>query len=785
VLVVGRGDRIDDHQLFAREDASLGLYRRSPGARRLARATPPFGAFVPEGAFAREAAGIRAGASRAAARSRGEHVKLATLHEHVVERYLPPSVVVNADNDVVHYSQRASAYVRFPGGEPTHNVLKLVREPLRSPLRRALVQVRRAGTAWHSPPLDVRSDHGLRRIVLHVEPLAEDESGGLLVVIFDERLGRQRDSLTPAHEIIAIDAIARLEDELERANARIRSLLAGTDNGQYDLPLSNESLQRANDELRFILEELEGSREELQAANEELITLDAENRRKIEELAELSGDLKHLLESTGVATLLLDRELRIVRFTPQLSELFNVTLLDRGRPLSDLTHGLDYGGLEADLERVLQDLAPLDHEVEGRNGRWYLTRMLPYRTAAGGVDGVVLTLIDITDRKHVEEKLRDADRRKDEFLALLAHELRNPLAPITTGIEILSRVGSDPRMVGQITATMARQSRTLVRLVDDLLDVSRITGGRLRLSKAPTSIGDVVRDAVAAVRSIIERAGHELIVSVPDEDIVVNADATRLAQVLGNLLNNAARYTPKHGRIELRAARERGEAVVTVADNGVGMSEDIRARVFDMFFQGNDPRLVRNAGLGIGLTLARSLVEMHGGSISVESPGPDCGSVFTVRLPVAVAGDLPAAASAPADAEAVGGHRVLIVDDNADAAETLRMLVSTFGDNDVRTAFSGPDALAKSVDMHPDIVLLDLKMPGMDGFEVARRLRAQPGGGDMTIVAVTGWGQDEHKRRTREAGFDSHLTKPADRAELEAVLAGTLGTKEPPASYAS
>jgi CheY-like chemotaxis protein len=323
-----------------------------------------------------------------------------------------------------------------------------------------------------------------------------------------------------------------------------------------------------------------------------------------------------------------------------------------------------------------------------------------------------------------------------------------------------------------------------VRLVDDLLDVSRITGGRLRLTRAPTKIADVVRDAVAAVRPVVDRLEHELNVSVPEEPIVVDADATRLAQVLGNLLNNAARYTPRRGQIALRVARDGDDAVITVADNGVGMSDDIRGRVFDMFFQGNDPRVVRNAGLGIGLTLARSLVEMHGGSIAVTSEGLDRGSTFTVRLPVCPAGELPAGTDTAAQ-ENVGGHRVLIVDDNADAAETLRMLVNTFGDNEVRTAFSGADALAASVDMHPDIVLLDLKMPGMDGFEVARRLRAQPGGTDMTIVAVTGWGQEEHKRRTREAGFDKHLTKPADRAELEAVLAASHRTRPGPHVHAS
>jgi CheY-like chemotaxis protein len=253
---------------------------------------------------------------------------------------------------------------------------------------------------------------------------------------------------------------------------------------------------------------------------------------------------------------------------------------------------------------------------------------------------------------------------------------------------------------------------------------------------------------------------------------VLKADAARLTQVLANLLNNAARYTPNSGLIELTAQREGDQAVIKVKDNGYGIPPQNVPHVFEMFYQGDDPRTARQSGLGIGLTLAKSLMEMHGGTIVAESGGIDRGSVFTLRLPIPA--EVPAAVAAPqARTAAISGHRVLIVDDNADAARTLESLIHTLGDNDVHVELSGAAALAMVVDFRPDVVIVDLKMPEMDGYEVARRMRAQPGGNDILLVALTGWALDEHKRRSQAAGFDHHLTKPADRESLEALLAGS------------
>jgi two-component system CheB/CheR fusion protein len=505
------------------------------------------------------------------------------------------------------------------------------------------------------------------------------------------------------------------------------------------------------------------------AIPDDLGKLELDSTRRVDELGQLSEVLRDLLQSTGIATLFVDRALNVARFTPQLGELFDVRNDDIGRPVSNVAARLDFADLMDDARRALDQQATVDREVCSTAGRWYLTRMLPYRTPSDRVAGAVLTFIDITDRKRAEQDLREANRRKDEFLALLAHELRNPLAPIVTGIELLRQAKNEPQLLEQVTATMGRQARQLVRLVDDLLDLSRVSGGRLRLRKSRVPLRDVVRDAVASVRPIMERQRHELRVSVSEEPVELDADGARLTQVFANLLNNAARYTPEGGRVAIEAVREGREAVVTVSDNGIGIPRPILPRIFEMFYQGDEGRLTRG-GLGIGLTLARSLAEMHGGTITVSSDGANRGSKFEVRLPVA---ERPAEVEAKEPqriCETLGGHRVLIVDDNTDAARTLGMLVETLGRNEVHVAYNGDDALRIAQERRPDIVLLDLKMPGMDGYEVARRLRSESWGRDLTLVALTGWALEDHRRRSREAGFDRHLTKPADMPALAAVL---------------
>jgi two-component system, sensor histidine kinase len=364
------------------------------------------------------------------------------------------------------------------------------------------------------------------------------------------------------------------------------------------------------------------------------------------------------------------------------------------------------------------------------------------------------------------EQLRDADRRKDEFLATLAHELRNPLAPLRNALEILRLRGDDPQVASKARDLMQRQLTQMVRLVDDLLDVSRITTGKLEVRKETVLLQNVIRNAVETARPFIDTQRHALDVRLPPEPLEIDADSTRLAQVFSNLLNNAAKYTQPGGRIELEAEREHGNAVVRVRDNGIGIEPKILPQIFDMFVQADRSLERTQAGLGVGLTLARRLVELHGGTLSAASDGPGRGSIFTVTVPLT---ERQARPEAPLAARSDSGqrHRVLLADDNVDFVTTLAMLLSA-GGHDVRVAHDGAQALEVARDFNPEFAFLDIGMPKVNGYEVARRLRDQAA--RCVLVAVTGWGQEDDRRRARDAGFDRHLVKPVDPDQIEAIL---------------
>lgn len=371
------------------------------------------------------------------------------------------------------------------------------------------------------------------------------------------------------------------------------------------------------------------------------------------------------------------------------------------------------------------------------------------------------------------QALRDADRRKDEFLATLAHELRNPLAPIRNALQILKMPRVDAATVGRSRDMMERQVHQLVRLVDDLLDVSRVMRGKIELRKEQVELATVVARAVETVQPLIDAQGHELAVGLPPESLPLDADPVRLAQVVGNLLTNAAKYTEPNGHIWMTARREDGQAVLRVRDDGIGIAPDVLPHVFDLFVQVDHAAARSQGGLGIGLTLVKNLVEMHGGAVEARSAGLGKGSEFVVRLPL-VAGER-RQADEPADGGAQeqvrsSGHRLLVVDDNEDAADSLAMLLSLQG-HEVRVAHDGPAALALAPAYRPDMVFLDIGMPGMDGYEVARRLRKTPGLEATVLAALTGWGQQEDRRRTADAGFDHHLVKPPEPNAVGDILA--------------
>lgn len=366
-------------------------------------------------------------------------------------------------------------------------------------------------------------------------------------------------------------------------------------------------------------------------------------------------------------------------------------------------------------------------------------------------------------------ELREADRRKDEFLATLAHELRNPLAPIRNGLHIMRLSGDNMAAVEQVRAMMERQLSQMVRLVDDLLDVSRINGGKLDLRKEPVDIAVVVNNAVETSRPLIEAGDHELTIDIPPTPVVVDADVTRLGQVFANLLNNSAKYSDPGSKIQLTAETLDAEVVVSVKDTGVGIPATMLPKIFDIFTQVDRSLEKSQGGLGIGLTLVKRLVEMHGGSVAAQSEGPGKGSTFTVRLPVLVAKSQPIRPSEEEEGAPKTCLRILVVDDNIDAAESLGIMLTLMG-NEVRTAADGLVAVETARDYLPDVILLDIGLPKLNGYDACRRIREQGESKEMMIVALTGWGQEEDRRRSVEAGFDHHLVKPVDYNDLMKLL---------------
>ncbi len=369
--------------------------------------------------------------------------------------------------------------------------------------------------------------------------------------------------------------------------------------------------------------------------------------------------------------------------------------------------------------------------------------------------------------------LRDTDRRKDEFLATLAHELRNPLSPIRNSLQILKMPRVDAAAVQQTREMMERQVEHLVRLVDDLLDVSRVMRSKIELRRERVELATIVARAVESAQPLLAGQGHQLEISLPPERLLLDADPVRLAQVVGNLLTNAAKYTEANGRIWLTARREGDQVVLSVRDTGIGINPDMLSRIFELFMQVDHAATRSQGGLGVGLTLVKNLVEMHNGTVEARSYGLGTGSEFFVRLPILAQGleqDQVREMEPQAQPTLPSGYRLLVIDDNQDAANSLAMLLRLQG-HEVRVAYSGIEALEMTKTYSPDMVYLDIGMPGMDGYQVARRLRQQPGLEKVVLAALTGWGQQEDRRRTAEAGFDHHLVKPPEPKALESVLA--------------
>jgi signal transduction histidine kinase len=441
---------------------------------------------------------------------------------------------------------------------------------------------------------------------------------------------------------------------------------------------------------------------------------------------------------------------------------------------ADYIHPDDQPELNAAVAEAIRTkgLFEFEHRVRRADGTfgWALSRAVPLVDEHGTITEWFGAARDITKRRNAEEALREGDRRKNEFLATLAHELRNPLAPMRHGLEIAKKDSQPGSQLKSVIEIMDRQLNHLVHLVDDLMDVGRISTGKIELRRERVNLREVLEASVETCRMAVEKRGLTLLLEPGAGELHVTGDFDRLTQVFSNLLSNATKYTERGGRIELRMAQQGDEAIASVSDTGIGIPGRELPGIFELFSQVTEHRNRAEGGLGIGLSLVRKLVELHRGSVSAQSPGTGGGSVFTVRLPLREAAA--AEESKQPETKLNGGprHRILVVDDNTDAATSLAMLLSELG-HEVETAFGGAEGVSKAETMRPNLIFLDLGMPRVDGIEAARRVRALPDGRDVTLIALTGWGQEHHHQQTRAAGFNRHLVKPIDPDDLERLLA--------------
>lgn len=441
------------------------------------------------------------------------------------------------------------------------------------------------------------------------------------------------------------------------------------------------------------------------------------------------------------------------------SVIFTPDDIQKRRPEYELQTAREAGRAEDERWHVRKDGSRL----------WASGVVTPLRDEDGGLQGFAKILRDITERKRAEEQLADANRRKDEFLAMLAHELRNPLAPIQNVLHIFKQEGDTKQHLKEATGMVERALGRIVRIVDDLLDISRITRGKISLRKERLTLQTAVQNAVESVRPFIDSRKHALSVSLPSEAVWLEADPVRIEQVIVNLLNNAAKYTEPGGEIRVTAERLGNDCILKVKDTGIGIKEDMLPRIFELFVQADKSLDRSEGGLGIGLTLVKRLVEMHGGAVEAFSAGVGQGSEFTVRLVCVpeVVGLKPE--SAPPQRQQAKPRRVLVVDDNVDTAESLAMLLRLMG-HEVAVEYSGPKALQAVVSGKPEVVLMDIGLPGMDGYQVAERIRQHSELGNVLLIAISGYGQEADRERSRTAGFDHHLVKPVDPAKLQDVL---------------
>lgn len=721
-----------------------------------------------------------------------------------LSRYAPASVLCDDELNVLRFRGDTSAFLIHASGASSLNLQKLAHPDLLVQLGVAIQQARKTGTPIHTPNVHIGTRAGLRTVNLQVIPLQPSATAGRSFLIFFEEspragpgarprrwavLGQKlRAALGPSagegHARDQDEEMVRLARELEASRDYVRTLIEEHESAIEELKLTQEELLSSNEEFQSTNEELETAKEELQSTNEELSTTNDELRHRNRDFGKINEDLTQardyadaIVETIHGPLLVLDENLRVIRANRAFYATFKTTQKLTEQGLIYELGGQQWDGPE--LRKLFEETLPSDRAFED----YEVSRVFPAigkRTMRlngralswEGHSLILLAIEDVTDYQAALNSLKNNERRTNEFLAMLAHELRNPLAAIRNAWEIWRRGDAGADIEKQAQAMLDRQLQKEVRLVDDLLDVSRITRGVITLNKQPVDLVQVVDHAIEETRFLFDARNHELVVALPVEQVIVHGDATRLEQVMTNLLGNSIKFTAPGGRISITLERVDETAVLSVADTGIGIAPELLPAIFELFVQAERSVDRSQGGLGLGLTLVRRLVELHGGSVAADSSGLQQGSTFSVRLPLMSRefAHSPVAKPDLPEYTAVASRRILVVDDSPDTAESLALLLR-LQKHTVEIAHDGAAAVAITQAFKPEVVLLDIGLPDLDGYQVARRLRELREGPALLLIAVSGYGRAEDLQHSNDAGFDHHLVKPIDVHQLNALIA--------------
>ena len=719
-----------------------------------------------------------------------------------------PGVLINEEMDILQFRGNTSPFIRPAPGLPSHNLLKMANLEILSDLRRAIQAARKSKTAVKKDGLSIsegrmRRSFNLRVIPNKASPPGSSKDYYYLIQFEDLQETKSRKTKTASGKR-KDPLVVELQQELISVQEYQQSLVEKSVAAQENLTTANEELQSANEELQSTNEELETAKEELQSGNEELTTVNDELRTRSLDQVQTNNDLTNLLASVQIAIVMLGFDNRIRRFTPLAGKALNLIPTDVGRPLSDLKLNFSTQGVDLNLEEMVSEVAetmePREVEVQDRRGRWFRLQVRPYKTSDGKIDGAVLALVDIDaliqSLKEVEASKAEAEkanRAKDLFLATLSHELRTPLTAIISWAEMLESGKLDAEKVKYAGTTIRDCGKTQAALINDLLDVSRIIAGKLTLEMREVRPEIIISKAIESVLSTADKKSIQIETFFDSQAGTVLADPVRLQQVFLNLLTNAVKFSSPNSKVIVRLEKvkdhegEKAKALIKVIDSGKGIAPEFLPHIFDSFSQEDSSSVRVHGGLGLGLAIVRSLVELHGGSVQAESPGEKLGATFTVILPRK--SDFKSTDDLSRDEETkihqtemnqvkLDGLKVLLVEDEKTSREVFLEMLTSFGAV-VKTATSAREALEVFQRFKPDVLMSDISMPDEDGYSLIRKIRAllPAQGGNIPAVAVTAHAGLEDIRLALASGFQTHLTKPVDSVHLAKVLARVAARK--------